>query len=159
MGGGRRCTVIRSSSTPRPPDRYQAHLRATVRERLAWARWGEVRNGMAELEGVPTGVLRHFSRRRAEIEQWLEAEDRSGRQSAEKAALATREAKADPVPLALWSERVRAEAAEHGLGRRELTALTEVREREPARRVDLEAVGDRLVGADGLTAQRNSFDK
>jgi conjugative relaxase-like TrwC/TraI family protein len=62
---------------------YQAHLRAAVRERLPWARWGEVRNGMAELEGVPRGVLAHFSRRRAEILEWLEAEDRSGRQSAE----------------------------------------------------------------------------
>jgi conjugative relaxase-like TrwC/TraI family protein len=46
---------------------YQAHLRAVVCERLLWAEWGEVRKGMAELEGVPTGVLAHFSRRRAEI--------------------------------------------------------------------------------------------
>ncbi len=103
---------------------YQAHLRAAVRVRLSWARWGDVRNGMAELEGVPRGVLAHFSRRRAEILEWLEAEDRSGRQSAEKAALATREPKAAPVALAPWCERVRAEAAEHGLGRDELTSLT-----------------------------------
>ena len=36
---------------------YQAHLRAAVRERLPWAQWGEVHKGMAELDGVPTGVL------------------------------------------------------------------------------------------------------
>jgi conjugative relaxase-like TrwC/TraI family protein len=137
---------------------YQAHLRLAVRERLPWARWGEVRNGMAELEGVPRGVLAHFSRRRAEILEWLEAEDRSGRQSAEKATLATRGPKADPVPLAPWCERVRAEAAEHGLGRADLTALTRDRERSPTRPVDLDRVGAFLAGPAGLTAQRNSFE-
>jgi len=136
---------------------YQAHLRTAVRERLPWARWGEVRNGMAELEGVPSGVLAHFSRRRAEIVEWLEAENRSGRQSAEKAALATRESKADPVPLAPWCERVRAEAAEHGLGRVELAALTRGADREPSRAIDLDRVGTGLAGPEGLTAQRNSF--
>jgi len=110
---------------------YQAQLRMAVRERLPWASWGEVRNGMAELDAVPRGVLAHFSRRRAEILEWLQAEDRSGRQSAEKAALTTREPKADPVPLAPWCERVRAEAAEHGLGREELATLTRDRARAP----------------------------
>jgi conjugative relaxase-like TrwC/TraI family protein len=114
---------------------YQAHLRAAVRERLPWARWGEVRKGMAELEGVPGGVLAHFSRRRAEILEWLEAEDRSGRQSAEKAALATREPKTEPVALAPWCERVRAEAAEHGFGREELAAVIRTPERVASRPV------------------------
>jgi conjugative relaxase-like TrwC/TraI family protein len=137
---------------------YQAHLRAAVRERFPWARWGEVRNGMAELEGLPAGVLAHFSRRRAEIEEWLEADGRSGRQSAEKAALATREPKADPVPLAPWSERVRAEAAEHGLGRDELAAFMRGPDRSVSRLVDYETVGGVLAGPAGLTAQRNSFE-
>jgi hypothetical protein len=137
---------------------YQAHLRAGVCERLAWAQWGEVRKGMAELDGVPTGVLAHFSRRREEIVEWLQAEGRSGRQSAEKAALATREPKAEPVELAPWRERVRAEAAEHGFGRDELAALTRPVERVPARPVDVEQVGAFLAGPAGLTAQRNSFD-
>jgi conjugative relaxase-like TrwC/TraI family protein len=137
---------------------YQAHLRGAVRERLPWARWGEVRKGMAELEAVPTGVLTHFSRRRAEIVAWLEAEERSGRQSAEKAALATREPKAEPVALAPWRERVRAEAAEHGFGHHELAALTRQAERVPPRPADLEHVGAFLAGPAGLTAQRNSFD-
>ena len=136
---------------------YQAHLRAAVHERLPWARWGEVHNGMAELEGMPTGVLAHFSRRRAQIVEWLDTEDRSGRQSAEKAALATRAPKAEPVPLAPWRDRVRAEAAEHGLGHAEIAALTRSVDRQPARRVDVERLGAVLAGPDGLTAQRNSF--
>ncbi len=136
---------------------YQAHLRAGVRARVPWTEWGPVRNGMAELDGVPRGVLAHFSRRRAEILEWLEAEQRSGRQSAEKAALATRLPKADPVALAPWCERVRAEAAEHGFGRDELAALTRDRQRSPSRPVDLDRLGALLAGPAGLTAQRNSF--
>jgi conjugative relaxase-like TrwC/TraI family protein len=137
---------------------YQAHLRAAVCERLPWAEWGEVRKGMAEIEGVPSGVLAHFSRRRAEIVAWLEAEERSGRQSAEKAALATREPKAEPVALAPWRQRVRAEAAEHGFGRDELAALTRQAERGPSRPVDLEQIGAFLAGPAGLTARCNSFE-
>jgi conjugative relaxase-like TrwC/TraI family protein len=137
---------------------YQAHLRAAVCERLPWADWGEVRKGMAELEGVPTGVLAHFSRRRAEIVERLQEDERSGRQSAEKAALATRTPKADPVALGPWRERVGAEAAEHGFGRAELAALTRQAERVPARPIDLERVGAFLAGPAGLTARRNSFE-
>ena len=37
---------------------YQAHLRAAVRERLPWVRWGPVNNGMAEIEQLAPGVLR-----------------------------------------------------------------------------------------------------
>ncbi len=36
---------------------YQAHLRAAVRERLPWVRWGPVRNGMAEIEQIAPAVL------------------------------------------------------------------------------------------------------
>jgi len=47
---------------------YQAHLRAAVRERVRWVRWGPVRNGMAEIEQLAPGVLREFSTRRRQIE-------------------------------------------------------------------------------------------
>jgi|SRR5579859_6875479 len=46
---------------------YQAHLRAAVRDRMPWASWGTVRNGMAELEQVPEPVLEEFSTRRRRI--------------------------------------------------------------------------------------------
>jgi hypothetical protein len=102
-GGGPRTRaggpVVGASRLPRLPARQGGRLAvpsAPARPSasgLAWAQWGPVRNGMAELEGVPAGVLAHFSRRRAEIVEWLESEDRSGQRSAEKAALATREPK------------------------------------------------------------------
>jgi conjugative relaxase-like TrwC/TraI family protein len=48
---------------------YQAHLRAAVRERLPWVRWGPVRNGMAEIEQIAPAMLREFSTRRRQIEE------------------------------------------------------------------------------------------
>jgi conjugative relaxase-like TrwC/TraI family protein len=48
---------------------YQAHLRAAVRERLPWVRWGPARNGMAEIEQLAPAVLREFSTRRRQIEE------------------------------------------------------------------------------------------
>jgi conjugative relaxase-like TrwC/TraI family protein len=48
---------------------YRAVLRAEVRGRLPWVSWSRVSRGLFEIDGVPAGVLRHFSRRRAEIEQ------------------------------------------------------------------------------------------
>ena len=48
---------------------YQAHLRAAVRDRLPWVRWGPVRNGMAEIEQLAPEVLREFSTRRRQIEE------------------------------------------------------------------------------------------
>jgi conjugative relaxase-like TrwC/TraI family protein len=47
----------------------QAHLRAAVRERVPWVRWGPVRNGMAEIEQIAPAVLREFSTRRRQIEE------------------------------------------------------------------------------------------
>jgi TrwC relaxase len=46
---------------------YEAHLRQAVRERVPWAWWGPVRNGIAELEQVPEEVRLEFSQRRRRI--------------------------------------------------------------------------------------------
>jgi hypothetical protein len=48
---------------------YRAVLRAEVRERLPWVSWSRTSRGLFEIDGVPARVLRHFSRRRVEIEQ------------------------------------------------------------------------------------------
>ncbi|MCA1680082.1 MAG: relaxase domain-containing protein [Actinobacteria bacterium] len=49
---------------------YQAVLRERLTAELG-VRWGPVRDGLAELDGVPAEVLRVFSRRRVEIEAEL----------------------------------------------------------------------------------------
>ena len=141
---------------------YQAHLRAAVRERLPWVRWGPVRNGMAEIEQLAPGVLREFSTRRRHIEErereLVAAGVQVGDAGREAIAHDTRGRKRYGVETAPWRDVVRARAAEHGLGARELAALVLGPARAPEipdpRRVSCE-----LAGAGGLTDKQNTFAK
>ena len=141
---------------------YQAHLRAAVRERLPWVRWGPVRNGMAEIEQLAPSVLREFSTRRRQIEErereLVTAGVHVGDRGREAIAHATRRRKRYGIDTAAWRDVVRARAAEHGLGARELDALA----REPARAPetpDPRLVSVELAGAAGLTERHNTFAK
>ena len=71
---------------------YQAVLRGELSRTLG-LEWTAVRDGIAEIRGVPPGVLRVFSRRRAEITAALAKHGRSGERASEVAALATRRSK------------------------------------------------------------------
>ena len=141
---------------------YQAHLRAAVRERLPWVRWGPVRNGMAEIEQLAPQVLREFSTRRRQIEErereLVAAGVEVGDSGREAIAHDTRKHKRYGVDTAPWQQVVRARAAEHGLGARELDALVRGAARSPEipdpRRVSVE-----LAGAGGLTERQNTFAK
>jgi conjugative relaxase-like TrwC/TraI family protein len=143
---------------------YRAVLRTEVRERLPWVSWRSSGRGLFEIEGVPDGVLREFSRRRVEIEQRareLTGVGASGlsRERLQGIALATRRAKEYGVDGALWREEARARAAEHGFGRRDLERLGAARPSPIARsEADVvRAVVERLSGAGGLTSNHNTF--
>jgi conjugative relaxase-like TrwC/TraI family protein len=139
---------------------YQAHLRAAVRERLPWVRWGPVRNGMAEIEQLAPQVLREFSTRRRQIEErereLVTAGVHVGDGGREAIAHDTRGRKRYGIDTAPWRDVVRARAAEHGLGAAELAALVLGPARAPEipdpRRVSVE-----LAGAGGLTEKQNTF--
>ena len=141
---------------------YQAHLRAAVRERLPWVCWGPVRNGMAEIEQLAPEVLREFSTRRRQIvereRELVAAGVQVGDAGREAIAHDTRGHKRYGVDTAPWRDIVRARAAEHGLGARELAALVLGPARAPEvpdrRRVSVE-----LAGAGGLTEKQNMFAK
>ena len=128
---------------------YQAHLRAAVRERLPWVRWGPVRNGMAEIEQIAPEVLREFSTRRRQIEErereLVAAGVEVGDGGREAIAHDTRGRKRYGIDTAPWQDVVRARAAEHGLGARELDALVRGPARAPEapdpRRVSAELAG------------------
>src|SRR5512133_1520800 len=130
---------------------YQAHLRAAVRERLPWVRWGPVRNGMAEIEQIAPSVLREFSTRRRQIEERERELVASGvevrRAGREAIAHATRERKRYGIDTAPWQELVRA---------RELKALVRGTAR-PSQRPDAQSVSGELAGAAGLTERQNTF--
>ena len=84
---GRRSTAAGFTRTARPPatstrrDCAPTHARARRRVEAC-------RNGIADIDGVPTDVLRGFSRRRAEIEAELEQRGQAGPRAAQVAASA-----------------------------------------------------------------------
>jgi conjugative relaxase-like TrwC/TraI family protein len=139
---------------------YQAHLRAAVRERLPWVRWGPVRNGMAEIEQIAPEVLREFSTRRRQIEERQRELVTAGvevrRAGREAIAHDTRQRKRYGIDTAPWQEVVRARAAEHGLGARELETLARGPVHAPEA-PDLRVVSRELAGASGLTERQNTF--
>ena len=100
---------------------FQARLRDELTARLG-VEWGPVRRDVAEIAGVPGRAVRLFSKRREQIEEWLDAHGRQGPAAAQEATLATRPAKtaADPVALdAAWKR----EATVAGWGPDDLEAL------------------------------------
>ena len=93
---------------------YQAVLRAELTRTLG-LEWLPVRNGIADLVGVPKPVLRAFSRRRAEIQAALAERGTSGPRAAEAAALATRQTKQSELTIDELVADWRARAVELGL--------------------------------------------
>jgi conjugative relaxase-like TrwC/TraI family protein len=143
---------------------YQAQLRATVSDRLG-LEWGEVRNGAAELAGVPAEILTEFSKRRQEM---LRAAELGGisldtKAGGEAAVLATRERKEYGIDTHTWREDVQARAGELGFGREEINELLERGRERLAHGLpehdasDEVLLGDRLAGPHGLTERANSF--
>ena len=94
---------------------YEARLRAELTRELGVA-WTPVRNGIADVDGVPADVLRAFSRRWAQIEAKLEERGASGPRAAQAAALDTRRRKEHDVDPAMFVPTWRARAAELGFG-------------------------------------------
>jgi conjugative relaxase-like TrwC/TraI family protein len=135
---------------------YEARLRAELTERLGFE-WTAVRNGIADVVGVPAAVRRAFSRRRAEIEAELQRRGAWSAAAAEAAALETRRAKDRLVdPRRLIPER-RARAELNGLGAEVVAGLfhrARVRELDAATVRD---VMDDLASPRGLTRAWSSF--
>lgn len=135
---------------------YEARLRAELTRRLGVA-WTPVRNGIADVVGVPRPVVRAFSRRRQEIEAELARHGASSAAAAQAAALATRRVKdrqVDPRRLVPeWRER----SAALGFDEREIVGVFG-RSATPRLPVDtLRAVADGLAGQHGLTRHAASF--
>lgn len=139
---------------------YQAHLRQAVRERVGWAEWGPVVNGMAELVQLPPGVLGEFSQRRRRIlereEELAAARVQVGHAGRERIAYDTREPK-QQIREREWREQIRARAAEHGLGQLELDALAALLDAPAVEPVDERVLADGLFSSGGLTATQNTF--
>ncbi len=137
---------------------YQAQLRAELTRRLG-VEWGPVRRGQADLAGIPPGVLRAFSRRRAELEQRMAERGERSSRAAQVAALDTRQAKDYSVAAESLGEEWRERARTLGLEPehlRELVGRAVARELDPGA---VAAVEDELVGSEGLTGRRSTFTR
>ena len=84
-------------------------MRHLLTERLG-VQWRPARNGIAEIDGAPVAVLRHFSKRRSQIEDRLAIKGYSSGRAAQVAALSTRDRKTDPESVQTLRERWRVEA-------------------------------------------------
>ncbi len=133
---------------------YQAHLRHLLATRLG-VEFGSAVNGTAEAVGVPTELVRHFSRRRQEIEQAMAETGTSSARAAQVATLQTRRAKDYHVQPDQLRDRWHTEAA--GLGvTGEVIADCFDRDR-PAPVFDRGVLFEVLAGPFGLTEMCATF--
>lgn len=135
---------------------YEARLRARLTERLG-VDWTPVRNGIADIEGVPKDVLRAFSRRRAEIEEELLRRGQSSAAAARMATLSTRQRKDYGVMPEQLAGEWRQRAERLGFDR---AALRSVLGRSGVRcraSVDWDRAFRRLAAPTGLTRRRSTF--
>ena len=128
---------------------YEAQLRHNLTVALG-VEWGEVGNGIADIEHIPAGVLKAFSTRRAEIEERMAIRNQHSAKAAMIAALDTRQRKQpDPGVIELrvrWSER----AAEIGFDPADLRDAIGRTEPTPITAGEQRTVEDRMLGAHGL---------
>jgi conjugative relaxase-like TrwC/TraI family protein len=151
---------------------YQAVLRGELTRTLG-VQWGPVRNGQAEISGLPVGLLRLFSKRRVQIEAQLELVGLDSPAAAQAATLSTRPGKPDlhgngggGVGL---QERWRAEAAAAGFTADvvdQAVGRVPFGQSSSAARQAAAAVGpvaddlaEALLAPTGLTDKRASYDR
>jgi Ti-type conjugative transfer relaxase TraA len=134
---------------------YQAHLRHELTRRVS-VEWAPVTNGYADVAGVERDWIDHFSRRRTQIVEALEARGESSAKAAQVATLETRPAKgraASEAELrAFWGRRAREIGVERSWPDRLLG-------RRLPQRPDVGGLYDELVVAEGLTAQASTFTR
>ena len=140
---------------------YQASLRARLTDALG-VRFGPVKNGAAEIEGISKSVLRGFSTRRQAIEAHLANLGAESPSAAQVAALVTRTPKlpaaavgSDEGLRARWRTR----AHELGLDPASIARLLGAHGCEALSDARRRALVAHLVGEGGLTAADSVFER
>ena len=136
---------------------------AVLRHELTQAlgvEWEPVRNGTAEIAGIPSAVLAHFSSRHQEIAELAAVRGSTSLQAVGAAQRQTRDRK--PVidrdtAQADW----RARAAEQGFGRAELQPASSIAPLGDRALIPhaLDALEARLAGPEGLTQRASTFTR
>ena len=135
---------------------YHAELRHRISRELGLG-WGPVEKGTAEIQGIDERVLRHFSRRRVEIEERMDERSEHTRAASRTAALATRKRKDYNVPVNRLREEWKARAGEHGLTADGLHDILRRRVVDPG--PDLDLAARTIGGMTGVTKESSTFDR
>jgi conjugative relaxase-like TrwC/TraI family protein len=148
---------------------YQAVLRGELTQTLG-VEWDPVRNGQADMRGLPKPLLRLFSKRRVQIEEAMDRMGLDGAAGAQLATLNTRRLKPPTESELSLRQRWQAEASDagHDITRAvrdtlnaadpscvQTVATDLARVQGPA----IEAVADALLAPEGLTHKRATFDR
>jgi conjugative relaxase-like TrwC/TraI family protein len=137
---------------------YQAVLRGELTRRLG-VDWGPVRHGVAEITGVPAGLRRLFSTRRAEIEEHLALHGQSGPQAATVALFETRQPKSHRSDSELRADwRQRAHVASFS-PRRLIAEVRHAGRTATRRALDVATIAGQVLGTGGVTSRSSTFDR
>ena len=137
---------------------YQASLRDQLVRSLG-VRWQVRANGLAEIDGFPTGLLRRFSVRRGQIAAAMAERGETSANAARVAALATRAGKAEVPDFATLLPRWRAIADDAGFDQRAMRALFGRARPTPTQEQVVARLRADLLNPNGLTKQRASFTR
>ncbi len=135
---------------------YQAVLRHELTCTLQVA-WGAVRNGVADVAGIPRKLIEAFSRRRQQITRRLAERGEHSAKSAQTAALDTRGAKEHGVSEQTLRGRWRQHAEAAGFAARDLEAMVGQAASQPAAVIDQDRLIAHLAGPQGLTREASTF--
>jgi conjugative relaxase-like TrwC/TraI family protein len=137
---------------------YEAQLRHNLTLALG-VTWGAVTNGIADIDGIPSDVLKAFSTRRAEIEERMDIRGQHSARAAMIAALDTRRAKPHDLDIVRLSTAWREQARSIGFDPEQLPLVTARDSVSPLTAGARAAIEDRLLGPDGLTAHESTFSR
>ena len=133
---------------------FEAEMRHELTNRFG-VRWRPARNGISEIDGAPPAVLRHFSKRRSQIEDRLAIKGYSSGRAAQVAALSTRDRKSDPESDQTLRERWQREAESIGFDPASLDQLLD----RPRRTLVLDDEIPTALSPKGLTHKKSTFTR
>ena len=138
---------------------YSAQLRHELTARLGVG-WGDIENGLADIEGINPDLITAFSKRREQIEAKLAEWGLTSAKAAQVSTLATRHAK-DPGPehMEELTARWRDEAAGLGWTAADLNAVLGTSSTPIVDTAETTQVFERLSLAEGLTERASTFDR